>query len=58
MDSEANSSRLLPRDIRLVQCRPQGFGEPYRIVVRPKMDVEAARLFVEHVTMDRGHFDT
>jgi len=36
----------------------QSFTAPYRIVVRPVMDIETARRLVEHVTMNGGRFFT
>jgi hypothetical protein len=45
------------RHRRLVERRPHVAGKFYRVVIGPKVDEEHPRLFVEHVTVDRGHLD-
>ena len=42
----------------LVERRPHVAGKFYRVVIGPEVDEEHPRLFVEHVTVDRGHLDT
>src|ERR1700704_4037402 len=45
------------RDSGLVECGTDPARQFHGVVVGPKMDEEHARLLVEHVTVDRRHFD-
>src|SRR5882672_2111244 len=45
------------RDGGLVERGPDAARQFQRVVVGPEMDEEHPRLLVEHVTMDRRHFD-
>jgi hypothetical protein len=43
--------------IHQIQCGTQALGELLRIIVRPEVHEEEMRGVVDHMTVERGHFD-